>query len=209
MTYSSRGLPLIGQVTPAPIRSSQGRLSAAACARHSPTEVADGASSVTTMPSTQREHTSIAIVRYGRPTGSRYCSSTTITSTGVWSAWTCCSSSVISGGTPPAALSVRAASLPSLADVAFTGSSWAMRRSTVPRDGTRTPRALHSRVISRQTEATVRRCRVRYRVRRTSRTMASTSSGSRPPPRPPLEVPGSRSDTRPSPALHRLTSTYT
>jgi hypothetical protein len=84
-----------------------------------------------------------------------------------------------------------------------------MRRSTVPRDGTRSPRVLHSRVISRQAEATVRRCRVRYRVRRTSRTTASTSSGNRPLPRPPLEVPGSRSETRPSPDLHRLTSRYT
>ena len=77
------GLPLIGHTASAPSRSSQGRLSAAACARHSLTEVADGASSVTTMPSTHREHTSIASVRYGRPTGSRCFSSTTITSTGV------------------------------------------------------------------------------------------------------------------------------
>jgi hypothetical protein len=97
---------------------------------------------------------------------------------------------VISGGVPPADFRARAASLPSLAVTVFTGSSMAMRRSTVPLDGTRSQRALHSRVISRRTEATVRRCRVRYRVRRTSRTMASTSSGNRPPPRPPLEVPG-------------------
>ena len=33
-----------------------------------------------------------------------------------------------------------------------------MRRSTVPRDGTRRPRILHSRAISRYTDATVRRC---------------------------------------------------
>jgi hypothetical protein len=58
-------------------------LSAAACARHSPTDVADGDSNVTTIPTTHLERTSIAIVRYGRPTGSRCCSSTTITSTGV------------------------------------------------------------------------------------------------------------------------------
>jgi hypothetical protein len=72
----------------------------------------------------------------------------------------------------------------SLAVTVFTGSSMAIRRSTAPRDGTRSPRTLHSRVISRYTEVAVRRCRVRYRVRRTSRTTASTSSGSRPPPRP-------------------------
>ena len=58
--------------------------------------------------------------------------------------------------------------------------------AAVKADGTRSPRILHSRVIFLYTEATVRRCRVRYRARRTSRTTASTSSGSRPPP---LEVP--------------------
>jgi hypothetical protein len=57
-----------------------------ACCEHSPTKVADGASSVTTKPATHRLHTSIAAVRYGRPIGSRCRSSTTITSTGVWSA---------------------------------------------------------------------------------------------------------------------------
>ncbi len=107
------------------------------------------------------------------------------------------------GGVPPADRRSRAASLPSLAVTVFTGSSMAIRRSTVPRDGTRSPRTLHSRAISRYTEATVRRCRVRYRVRRNSRTTASTSSGSRPP----LDVPGSRSDATPSPARHRPTST--
>lgn len=42
--------------------------------------------------------------------------------------------------------------------------------------------------------------RVKCRMRSTSWTIASTSSGSRPPPRPPLERPGSRSNTTPSPA---------
>jgi hypothetical protein len=116
---------------------------------------------------------------------------------------------VISGGVPPAGRSVLTASPPSLAETARTGSSLAMRRSTVPRDGTRRPRTLHSRATSRHTAATVRRCRVRYRVRSTSRTTVSSSSGSRSPPRPPLEVPGSRSDARPSPARQRLTSVYT
>jgi hypothetical protein len=90
-----------------------------------------------------------------------------------------------------------------------TGSGPATRRSTVPRDGTRRPRTSHSRAISRHTDATVRRCRVRYRARSTSRTTASASSGSRPPPRPPLEVPGSRSGARPPPARHRPVSTDT
>ncbi|MFE6156742.1 hypothetical protein [Streptomyces sp. NPDC057889] len=35
------------------------------------------------------------------------------------------------------------------------------------------------------------------------------AAGSRPPPRPPLERPGSRSDTTTSPARHRPSSTYT
>ncbi|MGW2975410.1 hypothetical protein [Streptomyces mirabilis] len=82
-TYSACGLPFIGHTASTPSRSSHGRLSVAACARHSPTEVADGASNVTTRPTTHRLATSIAAVRYGRPIGSRCRSSTTITSTGV------------------------------------------------------------------------------------------------------------------------------
>jgi Tfp pilus assembly protein PilV len=95
------------------------------------------------------------------------------------------------------------------ARVAFTGSSCAIRRKTVPRDGTTRPRTRHNRVISRQTAATERRCRVRYRARRTSPTITSTSAGNRLPPRPPLDRPGNRSDTTPSPARHRSSSRYT
>ena len=84
-TYSSRGLPLIGHTASTPRRSSPARLSVAMCARHNPTEVADGASNVTTSPTTHRLHTQIAAVTYGRPIGNRCRSSTTITSTGVWS----------------------------------------------------------------------------------------------------------------------------
>src|SRR5699024_6052274 len=40
-----------------------GRLSMAACARHSPTDTADGASRVTTMPRMHRLHPSMATVR--------------------------------------------------------------------------------------------------------------------------------------------------
>ncbi|WP_269433550.1 hypothetical protein [Nonomuraea sp. SBT364] len=43
----------------------------------------------------------------------------------------------------------------------------------------------------------------------TSRRIASTAAGNRPCPRPPLERRGSRSDTTPSPARHRPSSTYT
>ena len=82
-TYSSRGLPLIGQVASTPSRSNQARLSVAMCARHNPTEVADGASNVTTSPTTDRLHTSIPAETYGRATGNRSRSTTTITSTGV------------------------------------------------------------------------------------------------------------------------------
>jgi hypothetical protein len=113
------------------------------------------------------------------------------------------------GGTPPADRSGRAASLPFRAVVAATGSSCAIRRSTVPREGTRRPRVRHWRAISLQIDATGRRCLVRYRSRSTFWTIASTSSGSRPPPRPPLERVGSRSDTTPSPARHRPRRTYT
>ncbi|WP_253266538.1 hypothetical protein [Streptomyces sp. 6-11-2] len=43
----------------------------------------------------------------------------------------------------------QAASLPSRAAVEETGSSWAIRRTTVPREGARRPRARRWLVISR------------------------------------------------------------
>ncbi|MGW1917573.1 hypothetical protein ACWCQS_44690 [Streptomyces sp. NPDC002076] len=95
--------------------------------RRSPTEVADGASSVTTRPTTHRLATSIAAVKYGWPIGSRCCSSTTITSTGVWPTWTCSSRPVTAGGTPPVGCNRRAASSPSRAATEGAGSSRAIR----------------------------------------------------------------------------------
>ena len=63
--YSSCGLPLVGHTASTPSRSSQARLSVAMCARHNPTEVAEGASNVTTSPTTHRLHTQIAAVGSG------------------------------------------------------------------------------------------------------------------------------------------------
>ncbi|WP_242893222.1 hypothetical protein [Actinomadura litoris] len=63
------GLPLIGQTACTPARSSQARLSVAVCARHNPTDNADGRSSVTTSPTTHRDATSIATMTYGLPIG--------------------------------------------------------------------------------------------------------------------------------------------
>ena len=48
-----------------PSRSSQARLSVTMCARHNPTDSADGASNVMTSPATPRLATSIAAVTYG------------------------------------------------------------------------------------------------------------------------------------------------
>ncbi|WP_405914471.1 hypothetical protein [Streptomyces sp. NBC_00963] len=55
------------------------------------------------------------------------------------------------GGTPPADRSGRAASRSSRAVVDTTGSNCAIRRDTVPLEGTRRPRIRHSRAISWQT----------------------------------------------------------
>jgi hypothetical protein len=133
------------------------------CARHSPTDSADGASKVTTRPMMQWLNTSIATVTYGRPTGSRCQTSTTVTSTMVWPIWTCSNTAPAAGATPAADRSARAASDPgpSRAAIPLTGSSLAMRRSIAPRDGTRSPRRRHTRAISRCTAATDRFCRVR------------------------------------------------
>ncbi len=53
------GLPLIGQWTSTPRLSSQGRLSQHAWARHNPTETAEGAFNVMTMPIRHRLYTPI------------------------------------------------------------------------------------------------------------------------------------------------------
>ncbi|WP_425465617.1 hypothetical protein [Nonomuraea turkmeniaca] len=56
-------MPLIGQAAvSSPSRSSHGRLSHTVCARHSPADSAEDASSVTTRPTTQRLATSMAAV---------------------------------------------------------------------------------------------------------------------------------------------------
>jgi hypothetical protein len=60
--YSSCGLPLIGQQASTPNCSNQTRLSITMCVRHNPTEVADGASNVTTKPTSDRLNTSIPTV---------------------------------------------------------------------------------------------------------------------------------------------------
>lgn len=78
-----------------------------------------------------------------------------------------------SGGIPPADRRALAASLPSRAVTVVTGSSDAAQHRAPRRHPQPADPAL-ARVISRYTEATVRCCRVRYRVRRTSRTTAST-----------------------------------
>lgn len=127
------------------------------CARHKPTDKADGASSVTTSPTTHRLATSIAAVTYGRPTGNRCRSSTTIRSTGVWSICTCSSSPSTTGPRPPAETSDRAASLPSRAVITLAGSNDRIRAASVFRDGTDNPRIRHRRTTSRYTAATDRR----------------------------------------------------
>ena len=108
-----------------------------------------------------------------------------------------------------AARNARAASGPSRADACRTGSSLAMRRVSVPRDGTGHPRLRQTRASSRRTAATDRFCLVRYRVRSRSRITASTSSGRCPRPRPPLDRRGIRSETTPSPSRQRRSSRYT
>ncbi|WP_231618547.1 hypothetical protein [Nonomuraea sp. SBT364] len=119
------------------------------CARHSPADNAEGASSVTNKPTTHRLATSIAAVTYGRPIGSRCCSSTTSRSTDVWSICTCCSRPSMLGGSPPADRRRRAPSAPFRAVAAAAGSSASIRRSSVLRAGTGSPPVRHRRTTSR------------------------------------------------------------
>ncbi|CAM3167252.1 hypothetical protein PSFL111601_08970 [Pseudomonas floridensis] len=184
-------------------------MSQAACARHRPTETADGASSVTTMPSTQRVNTSMARVKYGRPIGCRSRSSTTIRSMTVWSICTCSSGMVTSGGMPPAPCKGRAASCPPRLRAIFAGCSPAIRWATVLRAGTGSFWVLHACATSRWNAARLRFCLVRKRFCSSSRMMRSTGSGKRPLPLPPPDRPGVRSVTRPVPCRARRIRTYT
>lgn len=150
------GFPLIGQSASTPSRSSQGRLSPAAWARHNPTDTADGGSKVMTIPTSVRLYTSIATVKYGRPIDRRSRSSTMTTSMTVWSICTCSRIEPITGTSPPAACNGLTASAPSLRRPTSTGLSIEMRRATVFLVGAFNPRAAQAQAISRWIAATLR-----------------------------------------------------